>query len=77
MDGQHVVTLDDAHPDRCTDGSIHTSAGSTDVHDGHIDVALVSKREIYLDLFQIRTIFISIVIGEKSLHPTAGWTSLP
>lgn len=47
MDGQHVVTLDDAHPDCCTDGSIHTSAGSTDVHDGYVDVALVSQRNIY------------------------------
>lgn len=43
MDSQHGVTLDDAHPDRSTDGSIHTSAGSTDVHDGHVDVALVRE----------------------------------
>lgn len=42
MDSQHGVTLDDAHPDCRTDGSVHTSAGSTDVHDCHIDVALVS-----------------------------------
>ena len=47
MDGQHGVTLDDAHPDCCTDSSIHTSAGSTDVHDGNVDVALVSQREVY------------------------------
>lgn len=49
MDSQHVVTLNDAHPDCSTNGSVHTSTGSTDVHDGHIDVALVSKKKIYLD----------------------------
>lgn len=43
MDSEHGVTLDDAHPDCCTDGGVHTSTGSTDVHDGHIDVALISQ----------------------------------
>lgn len=40
---QHVVTLDDAHPDGGADGSVHPSAGGADVHDGHVDVALVQR----------------------------------
>lgn len=40
MDCQHGVTLDDAHPHRCTHGRVHTSTGSADVHNGHIDVTL-------------------------------------
>ncbi len=55
MDSKHVVTLDDAHPDCCTDCSVHASAGSTDVHDGYVDVALLSVREMQLDLFLIKT----------------------
>lgn len=43
MDSQHGVTLDDAHPDCCTDRSVHTSTGSSDVHDGHIDVTLALR----------------------------------
>lgn len=43
VNGQHVVTLDDAHPDGGTDSSVHPSAGGTDVHDGHVDVALVQR----------------------------------
>lgn len=40
---QHVVTLDDAHPDGSADSSVHPSAGGADVHDGHVDVALVQR----------------------------------
>lgn len=43
VNGQHVVTLDDAHPDGGADSSVHPSAGGADVHDGHIDVALVQR----------------------------------
>lgn len=57
VDSQHGVTLDNAHPDCSTDGSIHPSTGSTDVHDGHVDVALVSKRGIYSDLFLAKNNF--------------------
>ena len=42
--GQHVVALDDAHPDGGADGRVHTSAGGPDVKDGHVDVALVEIR---------------------------------
>lgn len=45
MDSQHGVTLDNAHPDCRSDGSIHASTGSANVHDGHIDVALINERE--------------------------------
>lgn len=54
MDSQHGVTLDNAHPDCSADGSIHTSTGSTDVHDGHIDVALMNKRHLFPYLFLVR-----------------------
>lgn len=40
MDTKHGVTLDDAHLHCCPDCSIHAGAGSSDVHNGHIDVAL-------------------------------------
>lgn len=43
VNGQHVVTLDDAHPHGGSDGSVHPSAGGADVHDGHVDVALVRR----------------------------------
>lgn len=43
LNGQHVVTLDDAHPDGGADSSVHPSAGGADVHDGHVDVALVQR----------------------------------
>lgn len=54
MDSQHGVTLDNAHPDCSADGSIHTSTGSTDVHDGHIDVALINKRDLFPYLFLVK-----------------------
>lgn len=54
MDSQHGVTLDNAHPDCSADGSIHTSTGSTDVHDGHIDVALINKRDLFSYLFLVK-----------------------
>lgn len=44
MHSQHGVALDDSHPDSWADRSVHPSARSADVHDGHIDVALVSER---------------------------------
>lgn len=40
MDCQHGVTLDDAQSHRCTHGSVHTSTGGADIHNGHIDVTL-------------------------------------
>lgn len=43
VNGQHVVTLDDANPDGGADSSVHPSAGGADVHDGHVDVALVQR----------------------------------
>lgn len=43
VNSQHVVTLDDAHPDGGADSSVHPSAGGADVHDGHVDVALVQR----------------------------------
>lgn len=43
VNGQHAVTLDDAHPDGGADGGVHPSAGGADVHDGHVDVALVQR----------------------------------
>lgn len=43
INGQHVVTLDDAHPDGRADRGVHPGAGGTDVHNGHVDVALVQK----------------------------------
>lgn len=48
MDRQHVVTLDESHPHGRADGSVHTSTGGANVHDGHIDVALVARSEICL-----------------------------
>lgn len=45
VDGQHVVTLDDAHPDSCTHGCIHPSTGSADIYDGHIDVTLTQGKD--------------------------------
>lgn len=56
VDRQHVVTLDDAHPHSRADSSVHTSTGSTDVHDGHVDVALVGKSEICLVLYLAKMI---------------------
>lgn len=46
VDRQHVVTLDESHPHGRADGSVHTSTGGADVHDGYIDVALVARSEI-------------------------------
>lgn len=43
MNTQHGVTLDEAHPNCCTDSSIHTSTGSSNVHDSHIDVTLAER----------------------------------
>lgn len=51
MDGHHGVTLDDSHSDRGTDRSIHTSTGSANVQDGHIDVTL-SVREGEGEIFE-------------------------
>lgn len=50
VDGQHVVTLDDAYPDGGADGGIHPSAGGADVHDGHVDVALVQGLGSVIDV---------------------------
>lgn len=44
VNSQHVVALDDAHPDSCTDGCIHPGTGRADIQDGHIDVALAKQR---------------------------------
>lgn len=43
INGQHAVTLDDAYPDGGADSSIHPGAGSANVHDGHVNVALVQR----------------------------------
>lgn len=43
INGQHAVTLDDANPDGSADSGVHPSAGSANVHDGHVDVALVQR----------------------------------
>lgn len=56
VDRQHVVTLDDAHPHSRADGGVHASTGSTDVHYGYIDVALVGKSEICLVLYLAKVI---------------------
>lgn len=56
MDRQHIVTLDDAHSHSRADGGVHTSTGSTDVHDGYVDVALVGKSEICLVLYPAKMI---------------------
>lgn len=46
MDCQHIVTLDVSHPHSGSNGSIHTSTGGANVHDGYIDVALVATKNI-------------------------------
>lgn len=43
INSQHAVTLDDAHPDGGADSGVHPGAGGADVHNGHVDVALVPK----------------------------------
>lgn len=43
MNTQHGMTLDEAHPNCCTDSSVHTSTGSSDVHNSHIDVTLAVR----------------------------------
>lgn len=43
MNSQHGMTLDDAHPDCCTDRSVHTSTGSSNIHDSHIDITLAVR----------------------------------
>lgn len=45
MDRQHIVTLDESHPHSGSNGSIHTSTGGANVHDGYINVALVATNE--------------------------------
>ena len=44
VDGQHAVTLDDAYPDCCTHRRVHSSTGSSNVHYGHVDVALPLRK---------------------------------
>lgn len=37
---QHIMTLDDSHPDSRSNGGVHASTRGADIHDGYIDVAL-------------------------------------
>lgn len=50
MDCQHIVTLDESHPHSRSNRGIHTSTWGADVHDGYIDVALLDRREICVNL---------------------------
>lgn len=43
---QHVVSLNEAHPDGRAHRRVHTGARRTDVHNGHVDVALGSEEDV-------------------------------
>lgn len=49
MNSEHVVTLDDAHPDSGTDSSVHAGARGADVQDGNVDVALVQRGGLFIN----------------------------
>lgn len=49
MNSEHVVALDDAHPDSGTDSGIHAGARGADVQDGNVDVALVQSGGLFIN----------------------------
>lgn len=51
MHSQHIVALDDSHPDSRTNRSVHAGTGSAHIHDGHVNVALLTKRETSVQIY--------------------------